>query len=292
MKRVLGWAVKTDSRVVNTTIQQDFYRNRQLREQVRLRNGHRNGVARTWHKNGALATDEPYQNDLLHGVCRQWDESGRLLGKYNMVYGTGVQRTWHDNGQIQLEVSTAGGHFCGRNRLWLRDGALISERYYLHGRIVSPDAYRAAAAKDRTLPRFRGKPASPPAKTSATEMHIHRVFIASLLEKRNRCEARIWLHRKGGDQTARSLGRFKREADVERFVLLLYQAGAGEVIVPDIYRDQADNQFADCLLVRQPKDTAKRVAIRKVCAQLRRRKLGTVQPDQDLGETHLYLSLT
>lgn len=292
MTRVAGWAVKTDARVMNTTIQQAFYRNGQLREQVPMRNGHRNGVARTWHKNGAIATEEPYQNDLLHGVCRQWDESGQLLGKYKMVRGTGVQRTWHDNGQIQLEVSTVHGHFCGRNRLWLRDGLLISERFYLHGRIVSANAYRAATATDRTLPRFRGKPAKLPPMNRATQSRIHSVFTSSLLEKQNRCEARIWLQRDSADRTARLLGRFKRESDVEKFVLRLYRAGAVEVIVPDVYRDHAGNQFADCLLVRLSKDPVRRKAIRKVCAQLRRRKLGSVQPDEDIDETHLYLSMT
>lgn len=292
MTRVAGWAVKTDARVMNTTIQQAVYRNGQLREQVPMRNGHRHGVARTWHKNGAIATEEPYQNDLLHGVCRQWDESGRLLAKYKMVHGTGVQRFWHDNGQIQLEVSTVRNRFCGRNRLWLRDGFLISERFYLHGLIVSADAYRAAAATDRTLPKFRGKPAKLPPRNRATQKRIHSVFTSALLEKRNRCEAQIWLQKRDADQTARSLGRFKREADVEKFVLRLYRAGAVEVIVPDIYYDQAGNQFADCLLVRLADDPARRNAIRKVCSQLRRRKLGAVQPDQDLGESHLYLSMT
>lgn len=277
---------------MNTTIQQDFYRNGQLREQVPMRNGHRHGVVRTWHKNGVIATHEPYQNDLLHGVCRQWDESGRVLGKYKMAHGTGVQRTWHDNGQIQLEVSTVRGHFCGCNRLWLRDGLLVSERFYLHGRIVSADVYRAATAKDRTLPRFRGKRAELPPKNRAMQKRIHSVFTSSLLEKQNRCEARIWLQKRGTDQKSRLLGRFKRESDAEKFVLRLYRSEAVEVIVSDIYRDQAGNQFADCLLVRLSNDPAGRKAIRKVCAQLRRQKLGAVQPDRDIGETHLYLSMT
>jgi hypothetical protein len=43
--------------------------------------------------------------------------------------------------------------------------------------------------------------------------------------------------------------------------------------------------------VRLPKAPAKRKAIRKVCAQLEKRKLGAVQPDVDIGETHLFLSL-
>ena len=66
---------------------------------------------------------------------------------------------------------------------------------------------------------------------------------------------------------------------------------ATNVIAPDIYRNKAGDQFADCLLVRLPKNVAKRKAIRRVCLQLRKRNLGAVQPDEDIGETHLYLYL-
>jgi hypothetical protein len=63
------------------------------------------------------------------------------------------------------------------------------------------------------------------------------------------------------------------------------------VIAPDIYGNKAGDQFADCLLVRLPKNPAKRKAVRRVCAQLRTRDLGALQPDVDIGETYLYLYL-
>jgi antitoxin component YwqK of YwqJK toxin-antitoxin module len=286
------WSVvKTDVQVVGATIQKAFYRNGQLREQVPMRNGHRHGVVRVWHKNGKRASEEPFKNGLLHGVCRHWNEAGRLLGKYQMVHGTGIQREWHDNGKLQIEISTVRGEFSGRNRLWLRDGTLLSERYYLRGQVVGADAYHEATTKDKALPKFRGKPAKLPPKSRTTEKHILKVFVLSLLEKPNRSEARKWLSKKTGDKTARSLGRFKREHDAAKFVQALYEAGAVEVIAPDIYRNQARDQFADCLLVQLPGNAAKRKAIRKVCVQLRTRRLGAMQPDGDIGESHLYLSL-
>ena len=256
-----------------------------------MRNGHRHGVVRVWHKNGTSASEEPYQNGLLHGVCRQWDESGRLLGKYKIVHGTGLQRGWHDNGQLQLEVSTVRGDFCGRNRIWLRDGALLSERFYICGQIVSAGAYREATAKDKSLPRFPGKPAKLPPKNRTLEKHILNVFVRSLLEKPNCSEARKWLTNRTGDQTARSLGRFKRENDAAKLVEALYKAGAIKVIAPDIYGNEAGDQFADCLLVQLPKQPATRKTIHQVCAQLRRRKLGAVEPHEDIDESHIYLYL-
>jgi len=287
----VGNVAETDVRVVSTTIQKTFYRNGQLYEQVPVRNGRRHGIVRVWHKNGIRASEEPFQNGLLHGVCRHWNEAGRLVGEYRMIHGTGLQRDWHDNGKLQIEVSTIHGEFCGRNRIWLPDGTLLTEQFYLHGLAVSAEAYYAAATKDKTLPRFRGKPVKLTGKNRVKPIHIHHVFVDSLLEKRSQCEARKWLAKKTGDQTARSLGRFKRENDAAKFVEALYQAGAVEVIAPDLYRNKARDQFADCLLVQLPKIAAKRKAVRQVCGQLRTRRLGAVQPEKDIGESHLYLSL-
>ena len=273
---------------VRTTIQKSWYRNGLLREQMPLRNGHRHGVARVWHKNGRLASEERYADGLLHGVCRQWSETGRLLGKYRMVQGTGVQRAWHDNGKPQMELSTVRGEFCGRSRSWLSDGTLLSDDIYLRGKLVSADEYRAAAAKDKSLPKL-GRVTK--ALKPVSEKHIHRVFVAGLLAKPNRFEARAWLEARSADNPARSLGRFKRASDAGMFVAALYDAGATEVIAPDVYRSKKGDEFADALLVRVPKSHAKRKAIRTVCTQLQKRKLGAVQPDMDIGETHLFLSL-
>ena len=276
-------------RFVKQSVEKAFHRNGQLRETVPLRNGRRHGIVRVWHKSGVLANEEPYQNGLLHGVCRQWSETGRLLGKYRMVHGTGVQRTWHENGRLQLEFSTVRGDFSGRYRLWLNDGKLMSEEIYLHGRPVTAEAYRAARSKDKSLPKLTGKAGKPLPDTVATQKHIHQVFVRSLLAQKNRAEARKWLE--SGGKAVRSLGRFKRESDAMKFVEAIYKAGATGVIASDIYAGKAGGQFADCLLVELPKIAAKRKAIRKVCAQLSKRKLGAFQPDKDIGETHLYLSL-
>jgi hypothetical protein len=287
--RKLGWLLEWQPSDVRTTIQKSFHRNGQLREELPLRNGERHGIARTWHRNGRLASEEPYTNGLLHGVCRQWSEAGRLLGKCKMVHGTGIQRSWHDNGRLQMEISTARGEFCGRSRSWLSDGTLLSDQIFLRGSLVSAGEYRAAAAKDKALPTL-GRVATK-AVRPVTEEHIYRAFISAMLAKPNRFEARAWLQGKRRGDTARALGRFKRESDAAKFVTALSDAGAVEVIVPDVYRNKAGDQFADCLLVRLPKTSAKRKAIREVCAQLQRRKLGAIQPDADVGESHLFLSL-
>ncbi len=256
-----------------------------------LRNGKRHGLVRTWHRNGVAASEERYRDGVLHGVCRQWDEGGRLLGEFEMKNGTGLQHEWHENGRLKIEISTVRGVFCGRNRIWLQDGTLLSERYYLHGEAVTADQYRAAAKAAPALPRLRGRAGKPLPPGPRREQRIHRVFTRALLRKANRVEARKWFQRDERDKTRRSIGRFKQEADAARFVEALYRAGATAVIVPDIYADKHGNQFADGLLVNLPKSPACRQAIRKACRRLRQQALGSVQPEADIGESHLFLAM-
>lgn len=275
--------------LVKTTFQKSRHRNGQLREEVPLRGGRRHGVVRRWHRNGTLASEEPFENGLLHGVCRQWDENGKLLGTFTMERGTGIQRAWHDNGRLQMELSTVNGDFCGRSRLWLADGTLLSDKLRLHGRDVSVALYRKAAAKDPALPKLRGRTAL--ARKKPAEKKILQVLTTELLRKPNRFEALSWLARTTGIEGARSLGRFKSERQATQFVEELYEAGAVEVIAPDTYGNSRGDQFADCLVVRLPKEERRRKAIRAVCALLKKRKLGAVEPDRDVGETHSFLSL-
>lgn len=277
------------SAFVKTTVQKSFYRNGQLREEVPLRGGRRHGVVRHWHRNGTLASEEPFENGLLHGVCRQWDENGKLLGTFTMEHGTGIQRAWHDNGRPQMELSTVNGEFRGRSRLWLADGTLLSDKLRLHGREVPVAVYRKAAAKDPALSKLRGRVAL--ARKKPTEKKILCVLTTWLLQKPNGFEALAWLTKTTGKGSVRSLGRFKSERQATQFVEELYEAGAVEVIAPDTYANSKGDQFADCLVVRLPKDARRRKTIRAVCALLKKRKLGAVEPDKDVGETHLFLSL-
>jgi hypothetical protein len=214
MGRKSRWLVEVHTRDVRTTIQKFFYRNGQLREVLPLRNGQRHGVASVWHKNRSLASEEPYASGLLHGSCRQWSEAGRLLGKYQMVHGTGIQRAWHDNGRRQMEISTLRGEFCRRSRSWLSDGTLLSDDIYLRGSVVSADDYRAAAAKDKALPKLGRVMAK--AVKPVTEEHIYHVFVTAMLAKPNRFEALTWLQGKRQGNSVRSAGRFKRASDAAR----------------------------------------------------------------------------
>jgi hypothetical protein len=266
-----------------------FHRNQVTALEETFRGQKLHGRRRTWHRNGQLATEEFYTDGRLHGVARQWNEQGRLLGSFRMVHGTGTQKSWHGNGRLNQEFSTVDGRFCGRSRIWLRDGTLISDQILLFNQNVSAAQYRLAVAKDPRLPKLRGRIGKPPPNNQAMQNRIHRVFVASLLAGRNRREARGWLQ--ADDRSKRSLGRFKRPAEAMKFVTQLYEAGALEVMLPDVYRNKRGDRFADGMLVKLPKASQQRKAIRAKCADLQKKNLGAFSPDKDAGESHLYLLL-
>ena len=269
------------------SLQQDWYRNGQLRQRTPLRAGLRHGVVRTWHRNGQLASEQRFQTGLLHGRCRQWDENGQLLGEFIMQAGTGVQREWHDNGQVKLEVTTVGGLFCGRCRQWLHNGTLVSERFYLCGKEVYRSQYARAVANDSSLPEYEDILERNVRPAKASQQVIHAAFVEGLLARKEQAEAKVWLAR--GKRPL--LGRFQTPPIATAFVERLYAAGAAKVIVSSIYHDKRGNEYADWLLVALPKGKVARAKIRQVCGQIRRRRLGSFEPQRGIGETHIVISM-
>ena len=274
---------------LKTVVRRTWYRPGIVVLEERLAGNRLHGPRREWHRNGQLAEEEIYRHGLLHGLCRQWNADGKLLGSFQMVNGTGVQKSWHDNGWLHMEFSTVEGQFCGRGRTWLRDGTLIADEITLFNLKATPAQYRRAAASDARLPKLRGRIGKPPADGPALEQRTYRLFIAWQLKKRNRVEAQRWL--KTVDKKKRTLGRFKRASAAAKFVGELYQAGAVRVIAPEVYHNRRGDQFADCLLVQLPKQAGQRQTVRAVCARFLKGGLGAIQPDQDWGETHLYVSM-
>lgn len=276
---------------MSATIQSNRFRSGQLREKFSVQRGCRHGVARTWHRNGILASEQFFKDGILNGHCRQWNEFGKLLGQFDMQLGTGVQREWHENGQLKIEVTTIRGTFSGRNRIWLRDGTLMAERFYIDGTNVTPSRYAKAAASDRSRPSYSEEPASLPKRSRSFERLIHDNFIAGVLAQDNGKEAKAWFNDGEAAKRERSLGRFRSARAAHAFVESLYASGAIEVTAPAVYQDRRGNEFADGLLVRLPKAKAARGKVRKACGALVIRSKGAILPERDLGESHLYLSM-
>jgi hypothetical protein len=268
-----------------------YYRNGQIRMENREVDGELHGLCRVWHYNGQLAGEMRYHHGDLHGLCQQWDDHGHLLGSFIMNHGTGRQRYWHNNGRLRLEINSFKGKFFGRMRIWLWDGTLVQETYYISNVDVTRAAYLKAARKYPDWPQHDGEAIGRVAREGAAlKRKEHELFIESLLEK-SHGEARQWLSEKRNPDL-RSLARFRTAKTALRFVETLYATGAETVIAAVIYAGRRGKQFADRLLVKLPKASAQRKALRKICQDLCANRGGAVLPEQrDMGESHLFINL-
>lgn len=120
-------------------------------------NGLPDGVTRHWHANGQLATEIPLTGGIVNGTVRQWNESGGLLGSFEMIAGTGVYRIWYGNGQLMNEMPSSNGRITGRERTFLEDGTLVKEQYWLDNKKISKKRYREACSQDPNLPTYEGE---------------------------------------------------------------------------------------------------------------------------------------
>jgi len=275
-----------------TKVKRLYYRNGQVHQETRYRGGVAHGFWRTWHRNGVLASEDRYVRGKLHGLCREWADDGRLLGEYRINHGTGIQHSRFDDGRPRMEISTVDGKFTGRIRHWLRDGTLVEEQFYIAARTVSRKAYIEAAKVHPDWPQYRGEPAGHPAKRNRQlDKREFELFVASLLKKPNRADAREWLSpaAKTPRTESRSFGRFKSQKTALQFVEKLYAAGAKSVIVPAIYGGKKGALFADSLLIALPKTGARRKSVRKLCQSFSRERDAACESEKDIGESHLFL---
>jgi hypothetical protein len=277
--------------MANLHIKRFYYRNGQIHVEAREMDGQLHSFQRTWHHNGQLAEELRYHHGKLHGISRQWDEKGRLLGAFTMNHGTGRQRYWHQNGKLRSEMNSLNGKFMGRMRLWLRDGTLVQETFYINYVEVTRAVYLEAARQHPDWPQHEGESVGKVAPDNqALKLREYELHIKFLLEK-SCVEARQWLSG-GKNPDLHSLARFRTAKAALRFVETLYAAGAETVIAAQIYSGKRGKQFADRLLIKLPKTSAKRKALRKICRDLSDKRGGAFLPDEkDMGESHLFINL-
>jgi hypothetical protein len=267
-----------------------YYRNGQLRFEHTELGGERHGRSRSWHYNGQIAEEAFYRHGKMHGTCRQWDEHGRLLGSFSVKHGTGKHRYWHQNGLLKLEMDLLSGKFHGRLRSWLSDGMLIQESFYNANAEVSRVAYLKAAHANSDWPQYADQAAGHvPRETVSLERKQYELFIESLLSK-DHAEAHNWLS-EAKPSAKRSLAAFRTSKAALRLVDALYAAGAQNIIAVPVYKDKRGHSFADNLVIKLPKVSARRKLLRHLCEQLCRQNQAAMLPEKDIGENFLFLCM-
>ncbi|AFY30925.1 toxin-antitoxin system YwqK family antitoxin [Calothrix sp. PCC 7507] len=92
------------------------------------------GSFRTWHDNGMLREESNYFEGKEHGIAKQYDDEGKLIGIYEMHYGTGADLWYESDGILAEERYLKDGNRDGYERWWKSDNKTIfSEQHFKSG---------------------------------------------------------------------------------------------------------------------------------------------------------------
>jgi antitoxin component YwqK of YwqJK toxin-antitoxin module len=68
------------------------------------------GLSKSWHVNGALASEAECCLDVQHGWAREWSQSGRLESESKAEYGILIEeRAWDEKGNLIKEYRLREG---------------------------------------------------------------------------------------------------------------------------------------------------------------------------------------
>jgi antitoxin component YwqK of YwqJK toxin-antitoxin module len=153
-----------------------------------LRDGALHGPWRRYYPDGQLLHETAYVVGKEHGTARQYDESGNLIGSYQMDHGTGLDLWYSAAGVLAEERGYRDGERHGYERWWNEDNRTVFEeghfwrgephgimrqwiaqgrlrrgypQYFVHGNRVTKRHYQRACLADPTLPAWRAEDDQP-----------------------------------------------------------------------------------------------------------------------------------
>ena len=110
-----------------TGVSRSWYRNGDLKSEVNVENGKKNGLYRSWHDNGQVEEEITYVNGSREGETSQWHNTGQLkfcgLYRNNELQGKGTW--WLANGRLDMEGNLVDGEQDGVWKFyWRTNGKL------------------------------------------------------------------------------------------------------------------------------------------------------------------------
>jgi antitoxin component YwqK of YwqJK toxin-antitoxin module len=115
-----------------------YYPSGQLKtEDYRDKKGLNQGLARSWHENGALQAETYFKNNEMTGVQKFWHENGQLAfksetGKKCDYFG--LYEKWYENGNKKVEKTYSNECLSeGLSQKWYENGNQKFKAYYTKG---------------------------------------------------------------------------------------------------------------------------------------------------------------
>ena len=89
-----------------TGVEEDYYDNGLLGEEIEYVNGIPDGWSRWWHKNGQLGGEYFYKEGCIHGDVREWYESGQIKIEEEIYNGIAIRtKEWDEKGNLILNIN-------------------------------------------------------------------------------------------------------------------------------------------------------------------------------------------
>jgi hypothetical protein len=273
-------------------IERTFYASGQVETEITYDRGHVNGVTKRWHPNGVLASAIPVEDDMVEGVARFWDDSGKLLGEYEILGGTGIQKMWFPNGQLMGETPMQNGMITGRQIAFFENGEFCAETYYIANKKVSKKRYQEACRTDPSLPRYEDEVPKarrgivPESSQAAGDEAETDMLSEELLADANSREVLEWL---AEGSATRTLGELPtREASIG-LARDIYDLGAIRVTAVriDRYPDRQENTGK--LVISLPREETAREKLLGWAGQIAEEQ--GYEPVQDSGQNYLFVML-
>ena len=98
--------------------------------------GHRDGLSRSWFKNGVLGFEAMYVDGRKNGLIRSWWENGNLRTQEYRKNGRreGEGLSWYPSGALFKKTNHEAGRVTGIQQIWRENGKISSNFEYRNGR--------------------------------------------------------------------------------------------------------------------------------------------------------------
>lgn len=112
-----------------------YYSSGSIKEQVEMKDGKKNGIAKEFYEDGKLKWQGNFINDSLHGESIGYFPNGNkeYEASYRNGVAEGVYRTYYENGQLMLEATFKNGLQEGPYQEYYDNGKLKSKGNHVNG---------------------------------------------------------------------------------------------------------------------------------------------------------------
>ncbi len=112
-----------------------FWENGQKKLSITYNCGYKNGMKRTWYRDGSKWSEGGHVDGLEDGRWTTWYQDGTKMREFTLKRGAwhGLHTLWHPNGMKKMEVQYVDGLRQGPFTIWDPAGTVLKRIDYVDG---------------------------------------------------------------------------------------------------------------------------------------------------------------